>query len=172
MMLINPLILLATVVAAIPNALVGTTALEANNNWKYCGIFATGDRDGAKRLANDIGSCTPTAKGGYGTQWEVVGTIYTDPPSNSSCLGIGCDEKTFTEVWVCNDNTYNIFKNCTEIADWMNRIIDECCTSPGGKGISGQYFLGDGTNIDIAWGECKANTYPSDGGPGDGQCLG
>ncbi|ROV94774.1 hypothetical protein VMCG_08889 [Cytospora schulzeri] len=174
MMFINFLPLLVAAVAAIPDALGGSMALEAqdmDNAWKYCGVFATCDRDGAKRLSDYIGSCTSTAHGGYGTEFEVVGIEYTDPLQNSSCLGIGCDVKTYAQVWLCNDTTENMTKNCTEIAYWMNRIIDECCTATSSNGVSGQYFLGDGTNIVVAQGSCEVS-YPGDVTKNDGQCIG
>ncbi|ROV87387.1 hypothetical protein VSDG_09685 [Cytospora chrysosperma] len=185
MMFLKLLILFAAVVAAIPDALGGTTALEirADEEWKYCGVFATCDRDGAKRLSDYIGSCTPTSKGGYGTEFEVEGIEYTDPLQNSSCVAIGCDLKTYAQVWIIageaitltgiatQDTTENITKNCTQIAYWMNRIMNECCTDTSSKGVSGQYFLGDGTNIVVAHGDCKMS-YPGDVPENDGQCLG
>lgn len=106
MMFLKLLVLFAAVVAAIPDALSGTTALEIRDDeeWKYCGVFATCDRDGAKRLSDYIGSCTPTSKGGYGTEFEVEGIEYTDPLQNSSCVAIGCDLKTYAQVWVSKVN--------------------------------------------------------------------
>lgn len=53
----------------------------------------------------------------------------------------------------------------------MNRIINECCTDTSSKGVSGQYFLGDGTNIVVARGDCKIS-YPGDVTKDEGQCLG
>lgn len=100
MKLIN-LVTLVVIAVAAPNDLDGITSLEPRSDqWKYCGIFATGDREGAKRIAHDVGSCTSKEDGGYGSQWEVEGIQFTNPLSNASCLGIACDEDTFTEVWV------------------------------------------------------------------------
>lgn len=96
MILINLLIFLVAAmgVAAAPDASGGTASLEARNEWKFCGNFVTGDREGAKRLANDIGN------GEFGDVFGIEGTEYTDPHTNSSCLGIGCDAKTYTSAWV------------------------------------------------------------------------
>lgn len=110
MIFINFFFLLAAAVAAvaaIPDALGGNTALELrdDNEWKYCGVFATADRDGLERLRDYIGSCTSLERGGYGTNFTVEGIQYTDPKQNSSCLGIGCDLKTYAQVWV-SEATY------------------------------------------------------------------
>ncbi|KAK7736698.1 hypothetical protein SLS53_006907 [Cytospora paraplurivora] len=165
MILINLLILLVAAMgaAAAPESFGGPASLEARNEWKFCGNFVTGDREGAKRLANDI------ENGDFGDKFGIEGTDNTDPHTNSSCLGVGCDVKTYTSVW---DNTYDITKDKDDVAYWMNRIIDECCTDISGDGVSGQYFLGDGTNIVLAYNSCKTYSNPSDGGEGHGECKG
>lgn len=59
---------------------------------------------------------------------------------------------------------------CDDVATWAQKIIDGCCTS--GDGLSGQIYLGDGTNIDISYSTaCHSAERPSDPGPGMGQCL-
>lgn len=104
-MFANSLILLVAAVAAVgalPSALSGTTALEPrrDNEWKFCGVFATADRDGLKSVTDSVCSCTSAEKGGYGTEFEVDGIQFTDPKRNSSCVGIACDPKTYAQVWV------------------------------------------------------------------------
>lgn len=109
MMSLKLFLLLVAVVAAVTanlNAMSGTTALELRdaNEWKYCDVFATANRDGLKRLSESIGSCTSFEHGGYGTEFEVDGIQFTDPKQNSSCVGIGCDIKTYAQVWVSEAN--------------------------------------------------------------------
>lgn len=46
------------------------------------------------------------------------------------------------------------------------------CVNPSSDGVSGQYFLGDGTNINLSYSAaCHSDEQPSDPGPGMGSCV-
>lgn len=78
------------------------TTVQPRNAWKFCGNFATGHRDAAMRLSKQLETCD---KGQWGKEFTVEGIENADPPANSSCLGVACDEETSTNIWVSQSST-------------------------------------------------------------------
>ncbi|KAK7707212.1 hypothetical protein SLS63_013807 [Diaporthe eres] len=158
----------------------------------YCGTFATGDSSEVYYVVSSVAS--PGGQDPAKAMWTIAGRI----DGKSNCQRLGCAvipgdpgstaRYGSTAVYWCNDNDFKVTTAAANLAAVAASIANGhqafnfagCCKKSqdigSHKQFSGQMHLGNGTNINVGYGDCSKSDYfvnPSDlGYPGPlGSCI-
>ncbi|KAJ0110237.1 hypothetical protein J7T55_000670 [Diaporthe amygdali] len=153
----------------------------------FCATFATGSYSEVYQALARVGA--PGGSNHETATWTIAGTKSEGQPV---CQRLACAESDghplHTAVYWCNDNPYPVTARAWDLAATAaiisngHQLFDfqGCCLFSQTKGthsqFSGQVFIGNGTNINVGYGDCSKEDYfvlPSSYGyPGDyGSCL-